>query len=186
MKIHFLFWTVLVALVLAVVVLTGGCATTPYSQGYGYRGGNSYGGNFARYQTPTPPPNAGFLYRPPVGWSRNNPRSLRITNESDELGARCWLDGKAILPVGYGAVARAPIVTRTGIVLVPMLPPGAGVSHIIDVGEHHLRCQLYAGPPPFQLAYEMQLDIWTDWGGKEIHLRPDLSPMHTVNRPADN
>ncbi|PIR67134.1 MAG: hypothetical protein COU51_00020 [Parcubacteria group bacterium CG10_big_fil_rev_8_21_14_0_10_36_14] len=193
MKIHFVFLTALIAIVLALVVCTGGCATPmpqygeslmdAHNRGLAFRGSLPH---YARYQAPTPPANAGFLHRPPVGWEKSNPRSLRIVNESETMGARCWLDGRAILPVSYGAVARAPVVTKAGVVLVPMTPPYASSSHIVDMGEHLLKCQLYVGPLPFQLAYEMQLTIRTDWGGKEIHLRPDLSPMHPINRMAEN
>lgn len=107
------------------------------------------------YRAPAIPSNASFLYRPPIGWEGNNPRSFRLENKTDNLHGRCWLDGREVLPSAYGRIPQGPVTTASGIKMVPLLPPGANTYIVLpDAGPHHIKCQLYAGPAPFVLVYE--------------------------------
>lgn len=143
--------------------------------------GQRYGGIMFGRPAPTPPSNIGFLYRQPNGWTDDNPRSFRIWNQAENLSGRCWLDGREVLPTAWGQVPQAPIATASGIKMSPVIPPGSNAFFIAGIGYHYLKCQLYAGPAPLQLAYEMDLSFQTNSeGGRTFHLRPDFSPMHPV------
>jgi hypothetical protein len=169
-----------------VLRLLAGCTTPMYGGGqYGYAPSyvGGYGsGMFHRpaYAMPAPPSNVGFLYREPVGWEDGNPRSFRLKNTTDNLGSRCWLDGRQVMPTAWGSVPQAPIATQTGVAMAPLMPPQSETYFIVSVGKHHLRCQLYSGPPPYQATHELNLEFQTNsQGGRTFHLHPDfMSAAH--------
>jgi len=155
-----------------------GCATPMYGGSYGY-GQYQYRPyrmfrNTQAYAMPAPPSNVGFLYREPIGWEDGNPRSFRLKNTTDTLGARCWLDGRQVMPTAWGSMPQAPIATQSGVTMAPMMPPQSETYFIVSVGRHHLKCQLYSGPPPFQATHELNLEFATNSnGGRTFHLHPD-------------
>jgi hypothetical protein len=170
--------------------LLAGCSTLPagtLQQNYAYYNGVrtsgvipdamsrwGYGWQGNRYQVPVPPSNVGFMYREPVGWEDNNPRSFRLMNNTDNLHGRCWVDGREVVPTVWGAVPQGPVQTQTGVKLAGLLPPNSETYFIVSVGRHHLKCQLYAGPAPFQLAYEMNVAFQTNGnGGRTFYVHPD-------------
>ena len=162
--------------------LLAGCAPM-YGGQYGYAPSYPYAAKygsarmFARsqaYAMPAPPSNIGFMYREPVGWTEENPRSFRLKNTTDDLHGRCWLDGREVLPTAWGQIPRAAIATQTGVAMAPMLPPQAETYFIVSVGKHHLKCQLYSGPAPFQLTHTTDIVFQTNGvGGRTFHLHPD-------------
>lgn len=170
--------------VLSLIAHLAGCATPMYGTDYGY--GNPYsmgvGGGAMMfrgapgYAMPTPPSNVGFLYREPVGWESGNPRSFRLKNTTDTLHGRCWLDGRQVMPTAWGAMPHAPIATQSGgVTMAPLMPPQSETYFIVSVGRHHLRCQLYSGPPPFQATHTLDLEFATNsQGGRTFHLHPDF------------
>jgi hypothetical protein len=149
--------------------------------------GQQYGRTMFSRPVPTPPSNVGFLYRQPNGWTNDNPRSFKIWNQAENLYARCWLDGREVLPTAWGQMPQAPIETASGMKMALVIPPGSDTYFIAGIGRHYLKCQLYAGPAPLQLAYEMYLSFQTNTeGGRTFHLRPDFSPMRPVQQPPVN
>ncbi len=147
---------------------------TPYGYGqYQHRPHQMFRGQQG-YAMPAPPSNVGFLYREPVGWEDENPRSFRLKNTTDMLHGRCWLDGRQVMPTAWGSVPQAPIATQGGVTMAPLMPPQSETYLIVSVGRHHLRCQLYSGPPPFQATHEMNLEFATNsYGGRTFHIHPD-------------
>jgi len=146
-----------------------------------------YGRIMVSRSMPTPSSNVSFLYRQPNGWTNDNPRSFKIWNQAENLAGRCWLDGREVLPTAWGQIPQTPIETASGMKMVPVIPPGSDAYFIVSIGYHHLKCQLYAGPAPLQLAYEMELPFQTNSeGGRTFHLRPDFSSMRPVRQPPAN
>lgn len=173
------------AALMSLVAHLAGCETPMYGGPYGYGQYQQYKpyGMFRGapgYAMPAPPSNVGFLYREPIGWEGGNPRSFRIKNTTDNLHGRCWLDGRQVMTTAWGAMPQAPIATQTGVSSAPMLPPHSETYFIVSVGHHNLKCQLYAGPPPFQATHELNLEFQVNsQGGRTFHLHPDfMSAAH--------
>ena len=106
----------------------------------------------SRLRLPVPPSNIGYLYREPMGW-QSGPRGIVLKNDTN-LHARCWLDGRVIQFVAYGRVQSAPVTTRGGADVVSMMTPGQRSFHIVNAGQHELRCEFHAGPAPLQVVSE--------------------------------
>jgi len=151
MKIHILFWTVLVAIILAMVSMTG-CATMPrdgeswldsyYRQKMGARGYMS--GRLYRRPIPVAPTRVGFN-RPPVHWN-GNPFRFQINNETKQYHVRCIIDGQEHQRTVKGAVLRAYVRTPGGLQPMALIPPGESTYLISDGERHNMRCELYGGP----------------------------------------
>lgn len=167
-----IFFFVIFAIILR---LCAGCTTPMYGYGrYQLHPHRMFPGQQVSIM-PAPPSNIGFMYREPIGWEDNNPRSFRLKNTTDTLHSRCWLDGRQVMPTVWGAMPQAPIATQTGTTLAPLMPPQSETYFIVSVGKHHLRCQLYSGPPPYQATHEVNLEFATNsQGGRTFHLHPDF------------
>jgi len=152
MRIHILFWTILVALVCAMVSMTG-CATMPrdgedwmssyYRQKMGARGYMS--SRYGQYRpVPVAPSNVGFN-RPPVHWE-GHPFRLEIVNltQRSKYHLRCVIDDREHQRTAWGRVLVAYVRDPSGVRKAPLIPPGASSYLILGGGLHNIKCESYA------------------------------------------
>ncbi len=100
----------------------------------------------------------GFVYRPPSGFERDNPRSHTIVNDTT-LSARIFMDGREMKQVVSGTVLRAPVMYNGAVRFIPLLPPDAKLFQVGDTDRHTIIVELYAGPAPLLYAMTCQIEV---------------------------
>lgn len=100
----------------------------------------------------------GWLYRPPRGWTFNQPRSHRFANNT-EYTLRIFLDGKELNLVTAGSVVMTPVDIGGVVRPKAMVPSRAEVYHIGDPGEHTIIIELYDGPAPLKYIKTCKINV---------------------------
>ena len=126
------------------VAILGGCGTfgTTDESLYGGPYGSAYRGY--RYNVPVAPSRVGFN-RPPAHFEESI-FSFRIINETQNLHARCFIDGQEHTRMIRGQMMRAYIATESGVEAAALIPPGETSYLMFDGERHNMKCELYGGP----------------------------------------
>jgi hypothetical protein len=156
-----------------VLKLLAGCVPGYYApptyagNNWGAPAGPSMNPAMASVFTPVPASNVGFVARPPLGWSAQNPRSVMLSNGDSFM--RCWIDGREVVPTVAGSLQPMPVANAAGQVeLVPITPPKTPLYEIVSVGRHHVECRRYVGPAPLQEVGNPE--IWDFNTGFQAHV----------------
>lgn len=114
----------------------------------------------------------GWLYRPPRGWTFNQPRSHRFDNNTN-YAVRIFLDGKELNLVTAGAIALTPVDIGGVISYKAMAPSRAEVYHLGDAGEHTIIIELYDGPSPLKYIKTCKINAnFTKQSNVDFSYRP--------------
>lgn len=100
----------------------------------------------------------GWLYRPPRGWTANQPRSQRLINDTN-FTMRIFLDGQELNLVTAGTIALMPVDIGGVVRPKAMAPPRAAVYHLGDPGEHTIIIELYDGPAPLKYVKTCKINV---------------------------
>lgn len=98
----------------------------------------------------TPPPDVGFLGRPPFGWGErgNQGRSVELKNTEfpeNKYWLRVWIDNQEVVLTPGNGVYAALVQTLAGPKMVSLFPPGGHTYHLVNVGKHDIIWERYLG-----------------------------------------